>query len=103
MKIKNKKSIKVSQQKAEEQENKIEDLKRDVIIWQQRYNKLSIIGKIISNAILFSVEIALKIIPLIILDKLNDNVILQLINTIGIRMDWKCVTLICVCVCFIFW
>ena len=106
MKIKNKKSIKVSQQKTEKQENKIEDLKREVIIWQQRCNKYSIIGKIIASIILFLIKNIIKVVPLIILlipDKFNDSIIGNLIGIISKQVDWKCITPICICVCFIFW
>ena len=106
MKIKNKKSIKISQKETEKKEMKIEGLKRDVIIWQQKYAKWSIIGKFFANSLLFFIKNAIKMVPLIILfiPKIsNDSIICKLIDIINKQVDWKCITPICICVCFIFW
>lgn len=106
MKIKNKKSIKISQQEEQKQQNKIEGLKRDVVIWQQIYNKYSIIGKIIANIILFFIKNIIKVVPLIILlspNTFEDSIIYELIGVISNQVDWKCITPLCICVCFIFW
>lgn len=117
MKLNDKQTIKQAQKETEKKEMKIEGLKRDVVIWQQKYNKhsiiekiiynkFSLIGKIIANIILFLIKNIIKIVPLIILlfpNIFNDSIICKLIDIINKQVDWKCITPICICVCFIFW
>ena len=106
MKLNDKQTIKQAQKETEKKEMKIEGLKRDVIICQQKYAKWSIIGKLFANGLLFFIKNAIKIVPLIILffpNILNDSIICKLIDIINKQVDWKCITPICICVCFIFW